>query len=221
MSFRQKNETSRKWKAFYQANRELMEVAGLPWTAVDTWDRFAYFLMHSIIDYPDDPAHFKLDDLDFEKRKQFRVLIERYFEAGFLDPGMHPAIVGGQRALDKLVKKYPACFSEYDRKAANEAAPPVSEEWWLDSSGLPDLLWARLTVYSDGSAEVLDLDGTYHDFASREEAVLWLREDEYSQLGELIEDGEFSDTITPPAAPSDAELVLHMFAQRDRDEQPV
>lgn len=86
----------------------------------------------------------------------------------------------------------------------------VKTTWWLDSSALPDLLWARLRCYDAGHAEVFDLDGRLYRFASEEEAVDWLREDEYSMLDELIEDGEVSAETVQPSAPSDAELIPKM-----------
>jgi hypothetical protein len=224
MSFRQKDDTPRKWNAFYQANEELIEAIGLPWATIETLDRFADLLHHRAVEHHEDPTHFFLDDLDVEKRKLFRVLVVRYVEAGFSGFGMDSMIVGGDKAFIKLARKYPAGFTGFSKwgwQRVNEAPSPLSEEWWLDSSGLPDLLWARLTVYSDGSAEVLDLDGTYHDFASREEAVDWLSEDEYSRMDDLIEDGLLPDTTTPPSAPSEAELVLQMLVHSARAAQSV
>jgi hypothetical protein len=94
----------------------------------------------------------------------------------------------------------------------------VETSWWLDWSGLPDhLLWARLRVFADGSAEILDLDGRYHRFGDREAAVLWLNEDEYSLLEHLVEDGEVGLEVLPPTAEDDAELVQLMMVQRDGD----
>ncbi len=58
----------------------------------------------------------------------------------------------------------------------------VLETWWLDESALPDLLWARLRCFSDGRAEVFDLDGNVTSFATAEEARMFLLEDEYAQL---------------------------------------
>jgi hypothetical protein len=219
LSFRQNNETKRKWDAFYQANKELIEEIGLPGPTVDTWDRFADLLMHGVIDHHDDPSHFNLDGLPLSKRKLFRVLIERYFEAGFPNPGMHPAMVGGEKAFLKMVERYPEGFGEYYQKEADGLTPPVLEEWWLDSSALPDLFWARLSLYSDGSADVLDLDGVYHEFSSREEAQYWLGEDEYKRMSDLIEDGELPPSIAPPTASSDAELVLKMLVYVDRGDK--
>jgi hypothetical protein len=216
MSFRQKDDTPRKWNAFYQANEELIEAIGLPWATVETLDRFADLLHHRAVEHHEDPTHFFLDDLDVEKCKLFRVLVERYLEAGFSGSGMDYVIVGGYKAYFRLIRKYPASSTVQWQRSAGEAAAPLSEEWWLDSSALPDLYWARLTIFDDGSAEVLDLDGTRHDFALREEAVHWLSEDEYSRMDDLIEDGELPDTTTPPSASSDAELVLQMLVHADR-----
>ena len=91
----------------------------------------------------------------------------------------------------------------------------VGTSWWLDWSGLPDrLLWARLRVFADGTAEVFDLDGRYHRFGDREEATLWLNEDEYSALARLIEDGEVERHVTPPQAEDVRALVPLMRVER-------
>ncbi|HEX8230900.1 MAG TPA: hypothetical protein VF826_16510 [Chloroflexia bacterium] len=214
LSFRQNNEIIRKWNSFYQANKELIEEIGLPGPTVDTWDRFADLLMHGMIDHQDDPTHFDLGELNPEKLKLFRVLVVRYFEAGFPNPGIHSAMVGGHKALLKLVRKYPNAFSEQYQKLAEDVMSSFDEEWWLDRSALPGtLMWSRLTVYGDGSAEVLDLDGKSHEFTSRKDAEDWLSEDEYSPMDDLVEDGDLPATMVPPSAPSDAELVLKMLAK--------
>ena len=94
----------------------------------------------------------------------------------------------------------------------------VETSWWLDWSAVPDrLLWARLRVFADGSAEVLDLDGHYHRFDNRREAFFWLNEDEYSALADLIEDGEVEPALTPPHAETDHELVPLMAVRRGTD----
>jgi hypothetical protein len=86
--------------------------------------------------------------------------------------------------------------------------------WWLDHSGLPDLLWARLRVFPDGTAEVFDLDGHYFHFPTTDEAVLWLNEDEYQGLDSLIEDGDVEPGLQPPQANSDPELKPKMLLRR-------
>ena len=121
MGFRQKNDsTSRKWDQFCQANIELIRRIGLPVSTVDTWDRFADLLMHDYIDHHDDPFGFTIDELTPEQRALFIVLIDKYFAAGFSDPGMGHWLVGGYEEFYKLVRKYPAGFSPYDIERANE-----------------------------------------------------------------------------------------------------
>src|SRR5690349_11193411 len=91
----------------------------------------------------------------------------------------------------------------------------VETSWWLDWSALPErVLWARLRVCSNGAAEILDLDGRCHRFDSRTDAVLWLNEDEYSLLADLIEDGEVGIDIVPPHAENDEFLVPLMSVIR-------
>ena len=73
-------------------------------------------------------------------------------------------------------------------------------QWWLDSSALPDLYWARLQINTHGTAEIRDLDDRIHHFSTIEEARQFLREDEYQPLHELIEEGLVSaSTQHPPS----------------------
>lgn len=89
--------------------------------------------------------------------------------------------------------------------------------WWLDSGALPSrLLWARLDVAPDGAAVVFDLDGKYHRFSDLQTAKLWLLEDEYSSLAFLVEEGEVSADLAPPAAASDQELLKLMVVDLTR-----
>ena len=90
----------------------------------------------------------------------------------------------------------------------------VETSWYLDWSALPQrLLWARLQAFSDGSAAVLDLDGRTHRFQSVVDARIWLAEDEYSRVEDLIEAGEVEPVSTPQAA-SDKQLVPLMLVRR-------
>jgi hypothetical protein len=97
------------------------------------------------------------------------------------------------------------------------AATPY-ETWWLDTSGLPDLLWARLTVFSDGAAEVLDLDGRRTRFANVDDARYFLLEDEYETV-DSIDLNEFADAglparpPRPPRADNDVALVSMMLVR--------
>jgi len=51
------------------------------------------------------------------------------------------------------------------------------------------------------------LDGTYHRFPDEQAVRLWLSEDEYSLLAQLIEGGDVGEYVVPPTAASDRELV--------------
>jgi len=75
---------------------------------------------------------------------------------------------------------------------------PQAPEWWLDTSALPDrLLWARLLIGLDG-VQVFDLDGRMHLFEQRDDAIAWLRADEYESLQTLQADGDVARDIVPP-----------------------
>ena len=73
-----------------------------------------------------------------------------------------------------------------------------STSWWLDASGLPDLLWARLRVFDSGRAAVFDLDGSVHRFYRAAAAELWLAVDEYEPLAALKESGQVTQDLQPP-----------------------
>lgn len=76
------------------------------------------------------------------------------------------------------------------------AGAPISE-WWLDESSLPVLIWARVMSGQDGLA-VSDADGRLHLFESDEDAVRWLRQEEYAPLDELKRDGALPADLAPP-----------------------
>ncbi len=80
-----------------------------------------------------------------------------------------------------------------------EPADPRRGQWWLETSG-GDFHWARLQVSHDGKAEVIDLDGKTHLFATVEEAKMWLLEDEYETLESLRAAGEVDDSVKPPSS---------------------
>lgn len=83
--------------------------------------------------------------------------------------------------------------------------------WWLDWSALPQRkIWARLTVVANGNAEVLDCDGNHHQFPSAAAACLWLGEEEYSRMSDLIVSGELPACQSPPFAKAECDLVQMM-----------
>ena len=123
MSFRRKKESgakARQWDAFCQANWQLIERIGLPIATIETLDRFYDLLMHGYLESYNDPTEFRLWKLKPENLKLFSVLVDRYFEAGFHNPGMSPAEVGGREEYLRLARKYPDQFSSFDIAEATE-----------------------------------------------------------------------------------------------------
>jgi hypothetical protein len=137
MSFRQKNKQrgadNRNWDAFCEANMGLIESVGLPITAVETLNRFYDFLEHGYLERYEDPLGFTIDELDPHQRDLFKVLLERYLEAGFHAWGISAWMVGGEESYMALVRQYPNQFSPYDVKHAEEAgeesALKAKEAW--------------------------------------------------------------------------------------------
>jgi hypothetical protein len=90
-------------------------------------------------------------------------------------------------------------------------------EWWLDESSLPDIIWARLRVRADGSAEIFDCDGRTVAFSSGTEAANSLAEDEYVRLRAVDPDalatfGLSERELVPPSG-SDDELLRSNMCQ--------
>ena len=85
----------------------------------------------------------------------------------------------------------------------------MKTEWWYDDatihySGDTELRLAQLTVSDDGSAKIV-LPGERREFVSEEDASVWLVDEEYRRLDDLIadlrEEGIPVDPrIKPPAA---------------------
>ena len=94
----------------------------------------------------------------------------------------------------------------------------VHTEWWLMWCDFPNLNWARLRVYADGSSDVFDMDGRLIKFATAQEARDDLSEDEYSELSHLDNDDEgellmpLAD-IKPPIGESEVELLPMMYVK--------
>ena len=92
-------------------------------------------------------------------------------------------------------------------------------EWWLDESSLPDVIWARLRVRVDGSAEIFDCDGRIIMFSSATEAENSLLEDEYVRLRfvdpDLLSSVGLSERELAPPIDSDGGLLRSNMCQRD------
>lgn len=87
-------------------------------------------------------------------------------------------------------------------------------------SSFPDLNWARLRVFDEGEAEVLDCDGNVHRFETKREAINWLLEDEFTAFENLDADEEVDygikiSELVPPAGKSDYEILSLMYVKRN------
>jgi hypothetical protein len=91
-------------------------------------------------------------------------------------------------------------------------------EWWLDESSLPDVIWARLRLRADGSAEVFDCDGRTVTFSSGMEAANSLLEDEYVRLRsvdpDVLSSFGLSERELVPPVDSGGALVLSDMCRR-------
>lgn len=107
---------------------------------------------------------------------------------------------------------------EYTKELAMQANQKniVKESWWLMYCCFPNLLWARIQVYSDSSAEVLDSDGSKFKCPKEEEAQYFLLEDEHTSLKNLDEEDEqelgiLLNGIEIPRGKNDEELIGKMY----------
>ena len=92
----------------------------------------------------------------------------------------------------------------------------VKTEWWLSSCDpSPDLLWARLRVFSDGTADAA-FDSTHsYGFDSETYAMYYLSEDEYIRLTTLDEEDEIelnvqASQLVPPIWPDKSDSFQYI-----------
>lgn len=78
-------------------------------------------------------------------------------------------------------------------------------EWWLNVEWLPELVWGRLRVFNDGSADACFAEGvTVYGFENREHAGRFLAQDDlapFSGLGGEDEE-EFGITLAEIQTPT-------------------
>ena len=71
----------------------------------------------------------------------------------------------------------------YQRKSV------VETEWWLNAEWLPDLVWARLRVFDDGTADACLQEGvTIYGFENRENASYLLATDDLTRFRDWKEE---------------------------------
>lgn len=80
----------------------------------------------------------------------------------------------------------------------------VAVEWWLHECPLPELMWARLRVFNDGTADACWEDGgILYGFDEARFAGYFFSEDEYRRLSAMdaeddLEYGMSFGEIVPP-----------------------
>ncbi|HBQ98865.1 MULTISPECIES: hypothetical protein [unclassified Roseofilum] len=95
----------------------------------------------------------------------------------------------------------------------------LKETWWLADTEFPDLLWARIQVYEDGTAEMLSATGYRYKYKSEEEANSELFQDDYLPFHSLDEEDEEElgiplSSIQIPSGESDDEIIQKMYVKR-------
>lgn len=81
-------------------------------------------------------------------------------------------------------------------------------EWWLNVESLPDLVWGRLRVFSDGTADACFAEGVaVYGFENREHAGRLLAQDDLAPFTDLggEEEEEFGITLSEIEPPTWAE----------------
>jgi hypothetical protein len=90
----------------------------------------------------------------------------------------------------------------------------VLTEWWFDECLFPELTWARIRVFSDGTADACwDEGGKLYGFESVEYAGHFLAEDEYRRFLSLDAEDEEEhgirlDELSPPDWQDDPQAVF-------------
>lgn len=78
-----------------------------------------------------------------------------------------------------------------DKQTFYEGKTLAKVEWWLSyCSEYPDLAWARLRVFSDGSADAAFNESKVYGFDDRKYAGYFLGEDEYMPFDSMDEQDE-------------------------------
>ena len=127
-------------------------------------------------------------------------------------------------------------MSESDDSAANDdlfdddsgegddsSEQALDSFWWLAAAG-DTIIWARLSTFASGVAEVFDCDGNILRYPDEEAARVALLDAEFRALDGLDQDdadqwGLELDTLEPPMGDDLDALVPQMIEKNGRDGQ--
>ena len=90
----------------------------------------------------------------------------------------------------KLISRIRRQFGVIDKHSFYEGKTLNEVEWWISWAAIPDLYWARLRVFSDGSADAAFDESSVYGFNDRKYAGYFLGEDEYSPVSELDDEDQ-------------------------------
>lgn len=98
---------------------------------------------------------------------------------------------------------------------------PLDSFWWLAAAG-DTIIWARLSTFASGVAEVFDCDGNILRYPDEEAARVALLDAEFRAMDGLDQDdadqwGLDLDTLEPPMGDDLDALVPQMIEKNGRD----
>lgn len=89
--------TRRAWTTFVQENVSLLAGIGLPGHLYESKHSFDLFIMHGWSPESEHGPSFEIEDMSDDEKNYLHQLVEKYFDAGFEDPGVIRAIHPGPR----------------------------------------------------------------------------------------------------------------------------
>lgn len=97
----------------------------------------------------------------------------------------------------------------------------IARHWWLAFHG-DTLIWARLSTYASGIAEVFDCDGNTLRYPDEADARAALLDAEFRALDGMDDDDADAwhldlDTLEPPLGDDPDVLVAQMIVKHGRD----
>jgi hypothetical protein len=110
----------------------------------------------------------------------------------------------------KVMSQLRKRFSAIDKPSFYEGKMLAEVEWWISyCSEYPNLYWARLRVFTDGSADAAFDESKVYGFDDRKYADYFLSEDEYMPFASMDEEDEANigvrkSNISPPSWEDDA-----------------
>lgn len=108
-----------------------------------------------------------------------------------------------------------------DDHAGEAGEQATGHYWWLAAAG-DTIIWARLSTFASGIAEVFDCDGNILRYPDEEAARVALLDAEFRALDGMDQDdadnwGLDLDTLEPPMGDDPGALVPQMIEKNGRD----